>query len=353
MKYKIYRLLIATAAVLTMSGAMTTLTYASPIVSAGAGKVLEEAGNTVSSDVKAGVAVVEEVSSEEVIEEEIQETIAGYTNLGIAHVENHLNVRETPAEDGKLVGKMTKNAGCEVLDVNGEWAHIKSGKVEGYVNTEFLYTGDEAKAIAQECITLMATVNTTTLFVREQPTTDSAVITMVPIEEELEVLENLDDWYKIAIDDDEGYISAEFVDTKEELAKAVTMEELRYGEGVSDVRVSLTSYAKQFIGNPYVWGGTSLTRGADCSGFTMGVFAKYGISLPHSSRTQSTMGSKISGSEAKPGDLFFYGKGGTVNHVAIYIGGGQVVHASSKKTGIKISNAYYRTPLAVRRLIND
>ena len=110
------------------------------------------------------------------------------------------------------------------------------------------------------------------------------------------------------------------------------------------------SYATQFVGNPYVWGGTSLTRGADCSGFVMSVFANYGISLPHSSRAQANCGTKISASDAQPGDLFFYGNGSSINHVAIYIGGGRVVHASSPKSGIKISGAYYRTPVKVVRV---
>lgn len=90
------------------------------------------------------------------------------------------------------------------------------------------------------------------------------------------------------------------------------MTEVRYGQGVSDVRVSLVSYATQFVGNPYVWGGTSLTRGADCSGFVMSVFANYGISLPHSSRAQANCGTKISASDAQPGDLFFYGNGSSI-----------------------------------------
>ena len=119
------------------------------------------------------------------------------------------------------------------------------------------------------------------------------------------------------------------------------------------MRVSLVNYACQFIGNPYVWGGTSLTNGADCSGFTMKIFAKYGISLPHKASLQATYGKKISSSEARPGDLFFYSGGGSINHVAIYIGNGQVVHASNPRSGIKISNAYYRTPARVVRLLGD
>ena len=252
-----------------------------------------------------------------------------------------------------MVGKMPNNAGCEILEQDGEWTRIKSGKVEGYVSSEYLLSGDAALAKAQEVRQTIATVTTTTLYVREEPNTDSTIITMMPLGEELEVIETLDGWVKINVDSDEGYVSSDYVDISVELAKAQTMTEIRYGQGVSDVRVSLVSYATQFVGNPYVWGGTSLTRGADCSGFVLSVFANYGISLPHSSVAQANCGRKISASEAQPGDLFFYGNGSRINHVAIYIGNGQVVHASSPKSGIKISGAFYRTPVKVVRVINN
>ena len=275
----------------------------------------------------------------------------GYTNLGIAQVDGNLNVRETPSTEADVVGKMPNNAGCEILEQDGEWTRIKSGKVEGYVSSEYLLSGDAA--LAQEVRQTVATVTTTTLYVREEPNTDSTIITMMPLGEELEVIETLDGWVKINVDSDEGYVSSDYVDISVELAKAQTMTEVRYGQGVSDVRVSLVSYATQFVGNPYVWGGTSLTRGADCSGFVLSVFANYGISLPHSSVAQANCGRKISASEAQPGDLFFYGNGSRINHVAIYIGNGQVVHASSPKSGIKISGAFYRTPVKVVRVINN
>lgn len=277
----------------------------------------------------------------------------GYANLGIADVEGNLNVRESAGTEASLVGKMPNNAGCEILGTEGEWTKIKSGEVEGYVKSEFLLSGEAALARAEEVKQTIATVNTTTLYVREQPNTECTIITMMPDGEELEVVEELDGWVKINVDEEEGYVSADYVDISVELKKAMTMTEVRYGQGVSDVRVSLVQYATQFVGNPYVWGGTSLTRGADCSGFVLSVFANYGIYLPHSAAAQSGYGTKISASEAKPGDLFFYSNGSRINHVAIYIGNGQVVHASSPKTGIKISGAYYRTPVKVVRLLSD
>ena len=133
---------------------------------------------------------------------------------------------------------------------------------------------------------------------------------------------------------------------EEKLDTAITMTELLYGQGVSDVRVDLVEYAKQFIGNPYVWGGTSLTKGADCSGFVLSVFKKYGITLSHSSRAQANEGTKISASELKPGDLVFYGAGG-INHVALYIGDGKVVHALNSNKGIVITDYNYDTPVGV------
>ena len=277
----------------------------------------------------------------------------GYTNLGIAQADGNINVRETPGTEAEIVGKLPNNAGCEIIGTDGEWTQIESGKVKGYVKSEYLLSGEAAVAKAQEVKQTVAIVTTTTLYVRDEANTDSHVITMMPEGEELEVLEVLDGWVKINVDSDEGYVSSDYVSIATELPKAQTMTEVRYGQGVSDVRVSLVSYATQFVGNPYVWGGTSLTRGADCSGFVMSVFANYGISLPHSSRAQANCGTKISASDAQPGDLFFYGNGSSINHVAIYIGGGSVVHASSPKSGIKISGAYYRTPVKVVRVINN
>ena len=277
----------------------------------------------------------------------------GYTNLGIANVDNNLNIRAIPAEDGKLVGKLPKDAACEVIDSDDTWAHIKSGSVEGYVSCEYLFTGLQAKRKAEELVSTIATVTTDALKVRAEASTDSEVITMVPNGEELEVVASEGDWVRVYLDDEEVFVSADFVQVDAKLDTAITMTELLYGQGVSDVRVDLCQYAKEFLGNPYVWGGTSLTKGADCSGYVLSIFKKYGVSLPHSSKAQANSGTKITLSEAKPGDLVFYGNGKTINHVAIYIGGGQVIHASSPKTGIRISNVSYRTPLKVVRILQD
>lgn len=318
----------------------TEVTTADLSLSAGAGEVLDNA------DEQARSAEVPQESQE-------PEDHWGYTNLGIAHVDNHLNIRQEPNESGKLIGKLPKDAACEILDIdeNG-WAHIKSGKVDGYCSTEFLYMGEDAIVRGREVASMIAVVNTQTLKVREEPNTDSIVITLIPQEEELEVVEIMDNgWVKFLLDDEEAYVSGDYVDVEERLEKAVTLTELMYGQGVSNVRVDLVQYAKQFVGNPYVWGGTSLTKGADCSGFTLSIYKKYGVSLPHHAASQAQMGTKVDYSSAQPGDLVFYAKNGRINHVAIYIGNGQVIHASSPKTGIKISSWNYRTPAGIRRYL--
>lgn len=114
---------------------------------------------------------------------------------------------------------------------------------------------------------------------------------------------------------------------------------------------AIAAYAQKFVGNPYVYGGSSLTKGTDCSGFTMSVYLQFGYSLPHSSSAQASCGTKVSLSSVQPGDLIFYKNGGSIGHVAMYIGGGQVVHASNPTDGIKISNMYYRTPTCARRIV--
>ena len=165
------------------------------------------------------------------------------------------------------------------------------------------------------------------------------------------MLEELDEWVKIDLDGEEGYLFKEYVDVGAKLDEALTITEVRYGAGVSDVRIAISEFAKQYIGNPYVWGGTSLTRGADCSGFVQSVYAHFGVALNRTSEAQQANGYSVPYSQAQPGDLICYG-----SHIAIYMGNGQIVHASNSAPypagGIKVSdNAAYRTILDVRRVI--
>lgn len=288
-------------------------------------------------------------------DQKLKDLQAEYKNMGISTVDNYLNIREKPGEDQKIIGKLPKNAGCTIYDIDKDgWAKIKSGKITGYVLSTYLTMGEEAAELAMKVGTKTAKVNTTTLKLREKADIDSACITLIPIGEEYEVLKVTDEWVRVEVDNDKGWVSKEFVDLSYQLKKAVSNEELATdgSSGVSSTRASMVAYAKQFLGNRYVWGGTSLTNGTDCSGFTMSIYSHFGIGINRTSGAQSTNGTRISYTEAKPGDLIFYSNGSRINHVAMYIGNGQVIHASNPRSGIKISNMTYRTPVAATRILN-
>lgn len=314
-----------------------------------------------------------------------------YDRLGIAKVDNWLNIRQKASTDAKIVGKLPKNAGCNIYGIKNGWAKIKSGNVTGYVSSEYLVTDEEAEAYALEVGTLVATVKegTTTLNARFVPSTESAKYTLVPEGEELEIYredlkegfvkkfvdkyfdgedakyiadvnkkemyQQLDNWMCVRLDNERVFISKDFVDVSYQLKKAVAVKELSEDKssGITSARVSMVEYAKQFLGNRYVWGGTSLTNGTDCSGFTMSIYSHFGYSIPRTSGAQANYTRSVSSSNVRPGDLFFYGKGGSVSHVAMYIGNGLVIHASNERDGIKISNAFYRSPIKIGRVIND
>lgn len=285
-------------------------------------------------------------------EQQVEYETFGYTNLGLALVDGNLNIREEASTDSKVVGKMTNHAACEILGESNGFYKIKTGNAEGYVYKEFIVTGEAALKIAQTVARHMATVTTETLRVREYATTDSQIVSTVSKDEELYIIEELDGWLKVELDNFTGYISSEYVTTAVSLKTGNTMKELNYGDGISDTRVDLVNFALQFVGNPYVWGGESLTNGVDCSGFTMKVYERYGIYLPHYSASQPSYGVKISRSELKPGDLIFYSSSSRIDHVAIYIGNGQVVHAANQRDGIKISNAFYQEPVCYVRYLD-
>lgn len=289
-------------------------------------------------------------------------------NLGIANVETHLNIRKGPGMNYSKIGTLSKNAGCTIIEIdeNG-WAKIVSGKVTGYVKSEYLYTGDEANKLMQELKNLVATTNTEGVNVRKEPTTlkDNIITTLSKGEGffvEEETVTNYDEennkWVKISLDgedgDNYGYIAKQYVNISWELEKAVAISDSGL-EGVSSTRAALVKNAKYYIGGKYVYGGESLTSGIDCSAFVRAIYKMSGYSLPRTSREQAKASTTVSAKNIKPGDLVFYGNNSTgyVNHVAMYIGNGQIVHASNKKSGIKISNMYYKQPIKIGRFIKD
>lgn len=278
----------------------------------------------------------------------------GYTNLGIANTPGScLNVRETPSTAAKLVGKMWDRSACEVIEVSDGWAKVTSGEVEGYVSCDYLLMGLDAIIEAKSQVRTVAVSQGDGLNVRVDPSLDGRILTTLSEGEELEYVESQEDWIHVRLDEVDAYVSAEYVTVEQKLDTALTMSEVLYGKDVSDLRVEIVEYAKQFIGNPYVWGGTSLTKGADCSGFVQSVFKNFGIKLDRTSRAQSKNGTAVEESELQPGDLVFYSNNGTIGHVALYIGGGQIVHASGEREGIKISKYNYKTPACFRRVITE
>lgn len=203
---------------------------------------------------------------------------------------------------------------------------------------------------------LMAIVHTDVLNARAEPKEDSAIWTQINNSERYPVVEQLDGWVKLELEEgDDVFVKSEYVEVRYALNEAIHFSPQEEAAQASlSRRQQLVNYSLQFLGNPYVWGGTSLEHGCDCSGFTMKIMERYGVSLPHYSGSQAQMGKKVSESEMRPGDLVFYSNSrGTINHVGIYIGNGQIVNAASRRSGIKISSWNYRTPRAIRNVLGD
>ena len=213
----------------------------------------------------------------------------------------------------------------------------------------------------------VAKVQTETLRVRKKASTDSKIVTLVSEDDKLKVKKQTDDWAKVKVDGQTGYVSKDYAKVTYSFGKAKSMKQIQAEQAAKKASVSISSsgssatgsriasYAQQFVGNPYRYGGNSLTGGIDCSGFTQQIMAKFGYSISRTSSSQSGDGRAVSTSNLRVGDLVFYGDGGSIDHVALYIGGGQVVHASNSapypRGGIKISNVNYRTPICARRII--
>lgn len=337
-----------------------------------------------------------ESETESETETETQEDAQDFSGLVIARVTNYVNVRSLPSEEGEIVGKLYDKSVGEFIEEKDGWYKIVSGNCTGYVKGEYCVVGEEAEALAKEVGTTYAIVNTTTLKVRQEASTESSVLGLVPIEEELVVVEELDGWVKIAIEEGDGYVSRDYVNLRTDFVHAESREEeearlakearareearaaaaateasraQRQAEAQeqkseanqvtidaarttaassagSEMGKAVINYATQFVGNPYVYGGSSLTNGTDCSGFVMSVYSNFGVSLPHSSSALRSKGYDVGGLEnAQPGDIVCYS-----GHVGLYVGNGQIVHASTSRTGIIVSSATYRNILTVRRI---
>ena len=225
-----------------------------------------------------------------------------YSDMAFANVQSFLYIRSEPTTDSEWVGKLYPDYAAKITGPVGEWTKVESGNVTGYVYSRYITVGNEAQKKAEELVQNNDTGNAEDAFT--------------------------------------------YAESREEEAARLQKEQEEQKAQAAGNGQAIVDYACQFIGNPYVWGGTSLTNGADCSGFIKSVYANFGISLPHSSVALQRAGSEVSYENAQPGDIVCY-----AGHVAIYMGGGQIVHASSPSTGIKTGSATYRSIISVRRVL--
>lgn len=216
------------------------------------------------------------------------EEIPEENQVAYAEVSTCLNIREGAGMEYPVIARLPKDGYCEVKKEEGAWCYIESEEIEGYVYKAYLETGMNQETYLRRTG-------------REEPVYA----------------------YKV---------------------ETVELNTAGKGQEIAD-------FALQFVGNPYVWGGTSLTSGADCSGFVQSVYRNFGISLPRVAADQAQAGTRVSLEQLQTGDLIFYADGGAIYHVVLYLGNGQVVHASSAATGIKISPVNWQNAVWGVRLI--
>lgn len=232
-----------------------------------------------------------------------------YLDMAFANVESFLYIRSEPSKDSEWVGKLYPDYAAKIMGPVGEWTKIQSGSVTGYVYSQYIIIGNSAEQKAQEIV--------------QNSETDTAEAAFV------------------------------FAESKEEEAVRVAAEEAEAAVKAAEEAAAnrsngqaIVDYACQFIGNPYVWGGTSLTNGADCSGFVQSVYAQFGVNLPRTTWDMENVGYSVSYEQAVAGDLILYN-----GHVGIYMGDGQIVNAINSARGIGILPATYTNIITVRRLI--
>lgn len=333
-----------------------------------------------------------------------------YAKLAIAHVDKYVNIRSIPSTEGEILGKIYNGAVAHIIETAGEeedWLHVTSGSVEGYIKAEYFIYGQDAVEVIDDYVTRYAVITAQRLNVRKEATAESKRIGYLDNGEKAKITENLGDWFKVEYSQGQsGYISADYAEVVEEFTYAISIEEERAeiarqreleqrrkeeearkaqeaalsaqaaqeqaavnaggtnAQGITpaagyttneELRDSLVEYALQFVGNPYVNGGNSLTNGTDCSGFTKLIYGEYGYSLGRTPASQlSSAGRSIDYSEIQKGDIICYSSNGgkSCTHVAIYIGDDMIVHAANSRKGICTQKAIYSTIMGVKNIID-
>ena len=243
----------------------------------------------------------------------VPENKGEYLDMAFANVTSFLYVRSEPTKESEYVGKLYPGYAAKITGPVGEWTAVESGDVTGYVKTEYILTGAEAQTYAENLVTEA----------QQEGKEEAEAFT-----------------YAVSRKSEEAQMTQEVQENVQQTETTeVSAQPASNGQAIVD-------YACQFIGNPYVWGGTSLTDGADCSGFVQSVFAHFGISLPRTTYDQINAGVEVSYDQAMPGDLICYD-----GHIGIYIGNGQIVNAQNPEQGIGISPATYTTILSGRRIV--
>ena len=339
----------------------------------------EEPVESVATPIDAQVATTSDAMKKDTKAVETAETTTSSTPITVADniydgkaivvANSYVNIRQSSSTDSAVVGTISNNGLVVVEEKGEEWSLVSSGSCKGYIKNEFMLFGSDAKAYAEANLSKVVEITTASLRVRTEGSEESEIITSVSQGSKYDILELGAEWTKIQVDSyTSGYVKNDYICVTYNTVYADPVKsqpESNSGSTGSteapsapvDVPTSATgdsvaSYAVQFVGNPYVYGGTSLTEGADCSGFVMRIYADFGYSIPRTADVQATAGTEVSLSALYPGDLVFYDHGtGSIDHVALYIGNNQVVHASTSRTGIIISDINYNTPCKAVRII--
>ncbi len=273
-----------------------------------------------------------------------------YSNFGLISDETRIgNLRDRPTTNGNIVGRFYSNTGMEILEVLNDWYHVRSGELEGYVWQPLVKTGEGAIAQCMKYENYWVTVDAAALNVRMEPNLESGIVTRIRQGQNYRIVGDAGDFFLITVGSEEGYISKQYCRAGFTVAEAENWNQL---ENITGTAKAVITWGMQYLGAPYVYAGTSMTAGLDCSYFTMACMRQVGVNIPRLSKEQAQRGNPVGSIyDALPGDLLFYNSHGSgIDHVAIYIGDYKILHAAQSIGCVSISvYNYCGEPAAIRR----